>query len=154
MGFTGVYIIFHIFAQKRRLWIFVRTASASTTIYVLSRTMENIRVLIWKFSVFGGEIFYIFEKACFRNVGSSSHWNFITDLCSSSLEPIIALTPTLFKCSKLHVNTLLMENKLTDLWAIKWSFHLCIVCVGSCSHEKSGYFSTAPRTHIYIWMMK
>ena len=31
-------------------------------IYVLSRNMKNIRVFfIWNFSVFGGEIFYIFE---------------------------------------------------------------------------------------------
>ena len=30
--------------------------------------MKNIRVLSEKFSVFGDEIFYIFELACFRNV--------------------------------------------------------------------------------------
>ena len=28
LGFTGVYIIFHISAQKHRLWVLVRTASA------------------------------------------------------------------------------------------------------------------------------
>ena len=28
VGFTGVYIIFLISAQKHRLWVFVRTASA------------------------------------------------------------------------------------------------------------------------------
>ena len=27
-GFAGVYIIFHISAQKHRLWVLVRTASA------------------------------------------------------------------------------------------------------------------------------
>ena len=30
--------------------------------------MKYIRVFYLKFSVFGGEIFYIFEQACFRNV--------------------------------------------------------------------------------------
>ena len=30
--------------------------------------MKNIRIFIWKLSVFAGEIFNIFEKACFRNV--------------------------------------------------------------------------------------
>ena len=30
--------------------------------------MKNTRFLPEKMSVFGGEIFYIFEKACFRNV--------------------------------------------------------------------------------------
>ena len=30
LGFTGVYIIFLIFAQKHRLWVLVRTASPST----------------------------------------------------------------------------------------------------------------------------
>ena len=29
--------------------------------------MKNIRIFIWKLSVFGGEIFNIFEYACFRN---------------------------------------------------------------------------------------
>ena len=38
--FTGVYIIFLIFAQKRRLLVLVRTASL-ITIYVLSRNMKN-----------------------------------------------------------------------------------------------------------------
>ena len=28
LGLTGVYIIFRIFAQKHRLWVLVRTASA------------------------------------------------------------------------------------------------------------------------------
>ena len=42
LGFTGVYIIFLIFAQKHRLWVLVRTASLST-IYVLSRNAKNIR---------------------------------------------------------------------------------------------------------------
>ena len=41
----------------------------STTIYVLKRNMKNIRVFfIRNFSVFGSEIFYMFEKVCFRNV--------------------------------------------------------------------------------------
>ena len=30
LGFTGVYIIFLISAQKHRLWVLVRTASSST----------------------------------------------------------------------------------------------------------------------------
>ena len=41
----------------------------STTIYVLSRNIINIRFFYLKiFIFFGGKIFYIFEKACFRNV--------------------------------------------------------------------------------------
>ena len=55
LGFTGIYIIFLISAQKHRLWVFVRTALARQfyrvpTIYVLSRSMKNIRIFIWKFS--------------------------------------------------------------------------------------------------------
>ena len=42
LGFTGVYIIFLISAQKHRLWVLVRTASP---IYVLSRNMKNISFL-------------------------------------------------------------------------------------------------------------
>ena len=66
LGFTGVYIIFLISAQKHRLWVLVRTDSARLfsrvlTNYVLSRNMKNIRYFIWKLSLFGCEIFSIFE---------------------------------------------------------------------------------------------
>ena len=51
LGFTGVYIIFLISAQKHRLWVLIRTASPRRfqcvpTIYVLSRNMENISIFI------------------------------------------------------------------------------------------------------------
>ena len=34
---------------------------------LLSRDMNNIRIFIWKLSVFGGEVFNIFEYVWFRN---------------------------------------------------------------------------------------
>ena len=43
LGFTGVYIVFLISAQKHRLWVLVRTSLP--TIYVLSRNMKNVRFL-------------------------------------------------------------------------------------------------------------
>ena len=51
LGFTGVYIILLISAQKHRLWVLVRTASPRRflrvpTIYVLSRHVKNIRIFI------------------------------------------------------------------------------------------------------------
>ena len=46
LGFTGVYTIFLISAQKHRLWVLVRTASRIPNIYVLSRNMQNIRVFL------------------------------------------------------------------------------------------------------------
>ena len=49
LGFTGVYVIFLISAQKHRLWVLVRTASARSEFL-----SEN-------FQFFGGEIFDIFE---------------------------------------------------------------------------------------------
>ena len=51
LGFTGVYIIFVISAQKHRLWVLVRTASIPT-IYVLSRKMKNIRIFYPKIAIF------------------------------------------------------------------------------------------------------
>ena len=42
LGFTGVYIIFLIFAQKHRLWVLVRT----TEEMFLSRNMKNIKVFL------------------------------------------------------------------------------------------------------------
>ena len=65
LGFTGVNIIFLISAQKHKLWVIFRTASARRfwrvpTIYVLSRNMKNIRVFYlkifsfwrWNFSIY------------------------------------------------------------------------------------------------------
>ena len=48
---------FHISAQKRRLWVFVRTASSRRfwrvpKIYVLSRIMKNIRISNLKLFIF------------------------------------------------------------------------------------------------------
>ena len=53
LGFTGVYIIFLISAQKHRLWVLVRTAPPRRfwrvpTIYFLSRNTKNIRVFYLK----------------------------------------------------------------------------------------------------------
>ena len=71
MGFTGVNIIFLILLKTHRLLYSLepprRGGSNEYQQSVLSRNMKNIRVFIRKFSVFGGEIFYIFEEACFRN---------------------------------------------------------------------------------------
>ena len=66
LEFTGVYIIFLIFAQKHRLWVFVRTASTHNRRF--EQKYEKYRSFYLKmFLAFGGEIFYIFELACFRN---------------------------------------------------------------------------------------
>ena len=66
LGFTGLYIIFLISAQKHRLWVLVRTASSRRflrvpTIYALSRNIkkkylnfcfENFPILVVKFSIY------------------------------------------------------------------------------------------------------
>ena len=71
LGFTGVYIIFLISAQKHSLWVLVRTASVCG--YSLERSNEYPQSMFWaeawkiseflseNFTFFGGEIFYIFE---------------------------------------------------------------------------------------------
>ena len=49
LGFTGVYIIFLISAQKHRLWVLIRTASLEKNQNFLS---ENFPFLVVKFSVY------------------------------------------------------------------------------------------------------
>ena len=58
LGFTGVFVIFLIFAQKHRLWVHIRTASLSNLcfeqefekyLYFLS---ENFHFLVVKFLVY------------------------------------------------------------------------------------------------------
>ena len=51
LGFTGVNIIFLISAIKHRLWVQYLQSMFWAEIW------KNIRIFIWKLSVFGGEIF-------------------------------------------------------------------------------------------------
>ena len=69
LGFTGVYIIFLISAQKHRLWVHVRTALACLggshkypQSMFLSRNMKNIRIFYLKRTYcFDSKFFNIFE---------------------------------------------------------------------------------------------
>ena len=80
LGFTGVYIIFLTSSQKHRLcslfFLFLLKSidcgyssepprPGGSNEYPQSmfcaEIRKNIGIFIWKFSVFGGEIFYIFE---------------------------------------------------------------------------------------------
>ena len=65
LGFTGVYIIFLISAQKHRLWYSLEPPRrGGSNEYPQSMFWAEIgkisEFFIWKFSVFGDEIFYIF----------------------------------------------------------------------------------------------
>ena len=68
LGFTGVYIIFLISAQKHRLWILVRTASPRRfwrvpTIYVLSRNKKKYQFFYMKiFSFWRWNFLYILNR--------------------------------------------------------------------------------------------
>ena len=66
LGFTGVYIIFLISAQNIDCGYSLEPprrggSNEYPQSMFLSRSMKNIRIFIWKFSVFGGEIFNIFQ---------------------------------------------------------------------------------------------
>ena len=65
LGFTGVYFIFLISAQKHRLWVLVRTASS---IYVLSRYITNIKnFLSENFHFFMVKFSVYLNRRFFRN---------------------------------------------------------------------------------------
>ena len=66
LGFTGVYVIFLISAQKHRLWYSLEPPHrGGSNEYPQSMFWAEIwkisEIFIRKFSVFGSEIFYIFE---------------------------------------------------------------------------------------------
>ena len=74
LGFTGVYIIFLISAQKHRLWVLVEAVLRSTHNLCFEQKYEKYLIFfIWKFSFFDDKIFIIFELACFRNVSLLFH---------------------------------------------------------------------------------
>ena len=73
LGFTGVYIIFLISAQNIDCGYSLEPPwQGGSNEYLQSMFWAEIwkisEIFIWKFSVFGDEIFYLFEQACFRNV--------------------------------------------------------------------------------------
>ena len=72
LGFTGVYIMFLISAKNIDCGYSLEPPLRGDS-YKYPQSMfwaeiwRNIRVFHWKFYVFGGEIFFIFESACFHN---------------------------------------------------------------------------------------
>ena len=77
LGFTGVYIIFLISAQKHRLWVLVRTASQKYEKYQIFLP-ENFQFLLVKFSIYlnrrvsiGDGLDLLSIKGIFRLVASS-----------------------------------------------------------------------------------
>ena len=73
LGFTGVHIIFLIYAKKHRLWYSLEPPRrGGSNEYLQSifwaEIWKILEFFIWKLLDFDGEIFNIFEKACFRYV--------------------------------------------------------------------------------------
>ena len=66
LGFTGV-VIFFLFLLKNKDCEYL--LELPTHYLCFEQKFEKyLSFFIWKFSVFGGEIFYSFEQACYRNV--------------------------------------------------------------------------------------
>ena len=62
LGFTGIYIIFLISAQKHRLWVLVRTASTSTHNLCFEQLYKKYPIFYLKtFSFWWWNFQYIFE---------------------------------------------------------------------------------------------
>ena len=61
LGFTGVYIIFLISAQKHRLSVLEAVLTSTHNLCFEQKYEKILEFFTWKFSVFGGEILYIFE---------------------------------------------------------------------------------------------
>ena len=72
LGFTGVYIIFLISAQNIDCGYLELphwgSSNENPQSMFWAKMWKISEFFIWKFSVFGGEIFYIFEQASFHNV--------------------------------------------------------------------------------------
>ena len=60
LGFTGVYIIFLISAQKHRLWYSLEPPRTHN-LYFEQKFEKKFNIFIWKLSFFDGKIFSIFE---------------------------------------------------------------------------------------------
>ena len=84
LGFTGVYIIFLIFAQKHRLRVLVRTASLC-----LSRNMKSVRVFYLKiFSFWRWNFRRVFVVHLRHMIWDSDMMRYIFDVFISSVSPL------------------------------------------------------------------
>ena len=91
LGFTGVYIIFLISAQKHSLWVLVRVS----TIYVLSRNIkkyqsfssENFQFLEMKFSIYLNRRVFVMTRSAFHeNVSIPFQTNRVNDLIQTAMK--------------------------------------------------------------------
>ena len=68
LGFTGVYIIFLILAQNYRLWVLGEAVLTSAHNLCFAQKYEKYQRFLFEiFKFLEVKIFFIFEKACFRN---------------------------------------------------------------------------------------
>ena len=103
LGFTGVYIIFLNFAQKHRLWYSLEPprrggSNEYTQCMSWAEMWKTSEFFIWIFSVFGGEIFYMFELAfsyCHHNHFIWFTCCFFFYFCDVSLVALGSLNATL-----------------------------------------------------------
>ena len=126
-GFTG-YTLLYLFLLKNidcgyllkppRLWMLVRAASGRRfkrvpIIYVLSRNMKNIKLFLWKLSVFGGEIFNIFKNSCSCN-GNNHESIYNVD----HIKPHFYIVKLGF--TWIYINFLILAQK-HGLWELGWT---------------------------------
>ena len=63
LGFTGVYVIFLISAQKHRLWVLVRTASPEQKYEKYQRFLsENFQFLEMKFFIYLNRLVFVMKS--------------------------------------------------------------------------------------------
>ena len=85
--------------------------------------MKNIRIFIWKLLVFGGEIFNIFEYACFRNAKhqKKERWGTNNHRTNAIYENTDARTKN---CSRGFALGLLWKERICSPWQHFFPFKL------------------------------
>ena len=77
LGFTGVYIILLISAQKHRLWVLVRTASMFwAKIWKISRILylKNFQFLVVNFSIYLNRRVFVMQRNSHLSATAPSLW--------------------------------------------------------------------------------
>ena len=169
LGFTGVYIIFLISAQKHRLCALVRTA----TIYVLSRNMKNIRIflsenfhfLLVTFSVYLNRRVFVMRKwnNTFFFLRTVTNVAVTVSLLWPYLYLFDRLTDILFDnlivCDNFIMATLQLLKLLNFFWVTsvgrpaRFSFHdwKSVRSYDAAKSDKANQFYTSPS--IAVWCL-
>ena len=112
---------------------------------------QNIRIFVWKLSIFGGEIFNIFEQACFRYDRKTALERLVGKLLMSfnqfyarSTSPVIMMQLQVTNIWSVHI-----RGPLPHPWNITYNQKHCRETAQACSTTSGQRLHRLPMSNLF-----